>query len=358
MHKQFILAALEQAKLGQGKCSPNPSVGAVAVHDNKIIAHDWHKGVGTAHAEEGVLQQLPPKLDNVTLYVTLEPCNHWGRTPPCVDAIIRYGIKRVVYGFCDPNPVVKANNTPNILANAGIEAIYYSLPEINTFYQSYQYWVKYSKPFVTAKIAHTLDGKIAKTNGERVQLSNELCAEFTHNQRAYTDVILTSERTIRNDNPLLNNRLQKPYQKKAIAIIDSSLALQENANIYSTAAHCHIFYNEQLSVKKPQQNCSYHPLPLMADNHLDLTALISFLGKLGFHDVWVEAGGILFSALHHQGLVQKTYLYIVPDILGDNAISGFHGNDIFKRQHTISWLSKENNMIACLEWQEDLCLQE
>lgn len=357
MHKQFILAALDQAWLGRGICAPNPSVGAVAVRDNTIIARAWHQGAGTAHAEQRILEQLPAGITGITLYVTLEPCNHFGKTPPCVLSIIDYGIERVVYGFSDPNPVVIANNTPHILKQHGIDVIYFPLAEINTFYQSYYYWTKTSKPWVTAKLAHTLDGKIAANQGEKIQLSNELCADFTHLQRLRTDVILTTARTIINDDPAFNVRLKATKQKKVIAIIDTRLSLPMNATIHTTAAHCHIYHDENLSVQAPQPNCSYHPLPTK-EGHLDLLGVIEHLGELGYHDAWVEAGGLLFSALHEQSLVQTTYLYIVPDLLGADATPGFYGKTMFHHAHTLSWQAQGNNMIACLQWKEGVCLPD
>ena len=179
MHKEYLLSALEQAKLGRGICAPNPSVGAVAVCQDQILAKAWHPGAGQPHAEQVLLSRMPPLCQDVTLYVTLEPCNHWGRTPPCVDAIIAYGIKRVVYAYADPNPVVSTNNTPKILADHGIEVIHYPLAEIDAFYQSYTHWLATRKPWVTVKIAQSLDGHIAGPKGTRISISNSKCAQFT-----------------------------------------------------------------------------------------------------------------------------------------------------------------------------------
>ncbi|STX28610.1 riboflavin biosynthesis protein [Legionella beliardensis] len=354
MHKEFMIAALKQAWLGRGVCAPNPSVGAVAVHDNQIIASAWHQGAGKAHAEQSLLQQLPANLDNVTLYVTLEPCNHWGRTPPCVAEIINSKINRVVFGFRDPNPVVAANDTPQILKAAKISVEHFPLPEIDEFYQSYFFWTKTKRPWVTAKIAQTFDGKIAGPQGMRVSLSNKMCWEFTHQQRSYTDVILTTARTIRHDNPALNVRLHEVYTSKPIAIIDSQLALTADKQIFTTAKYCHIYHDECVAVKQPIPNCTYHAMP-SRNGQLDLDAVISKLGELGYHDVWVEAGGALFSALHQQSLVQKTYVYLVPNLLGDEAISAYQGDNFFIYPHRVSWLAQKDNVIACLLW-EKACL--
>jgi diaminohydroxyphosphoribosylaminopyrimidine deaminase/5-amino-6-(5-phosphoribosylamino)uracil reductase len=349
MHQRFLLAALDQASLGRGLCAPNPSVGAVAVHEGKIIAQSWHRGAGTPHAEQLLLAQLPKNISEITLYVTLEPCNHWGKTPPCVDAIINYGIKRVVFAYRDPNPLVSNNNTPRLLSEKGIEVLHYPLAEIDAFYQSYRHWLLTQKPWVTMKIAHSLDGKIAGPNAERVQLSNALCAEFTHQLRLKSDIILTSARTVNQDNPLMNARVSGDLIPKTVAIIDSHGCLRKDAKILSTAKHCHIFYDQTQAPPQKHPKCTYHPIQAI-HGLLDLEAIILHLGDLGYHDVFVEVGGTLFSGFHQAHLVNKTYLYIVPRVLGDSALSLYHYPDLFNQAYKISWQAMGDNMIACIDW--------
>lgn len=350
MYRQFLLAALKQAWLGRGVCAPNPSVGAVAVHNGQIIAQSWHRGAGTPHAEQLLLQQLPKNIPGITLYVTLEPCNHWGKTPPCSDAIVDYGIKQVVYAYRDPNPIIIANDTPGQLTEHGIEVLYYPLPEIDTFYQSYHHWVLTHKPWVTVKIAQTLDGKIAGAKGERVYLSNAACAEFTHQQRSCSDIILTTARTVNQDDPLLTVRIPGIEVAKPVAIIDGHGTLNQEAKIFTTATHCHIYHDERYPMQTVRQkNASYYAIPA-TQGQLDLGAVITHLGHLGYHDVWVEAGGILFSSLHQEHLVNKTHIYIVPTILGDAAVAAYHHKDIFNHASKISWQAMGDNMIASLDW--------
>ena len=357
MHKQFLLAALEQAWLGRGICAPNPSVGAVAVQYGKIIAQSWHRGVGSPHAEVLLLASLPEHCPDVTIYVTLEPCNHWGRTPPCVDAIIKHGIKQVVYAYSDPNPMVSVNNTPVLLERQGITVLHYPLPEIDAFYQSYRHWIVTKRPWVTAKIAQTFDGKIAGALGVRAFLSNSLCAEFTHKNRLHSDVILTTARTINQDDPLLNVRLSAQELAKPVAIIDRKLTLNPQAKVLDQTSHGHIYHGEKYSTANQHANCSYHPIHLDGDL-LNLEAIINHLGSLGYQDVWVEAGGELFNALHKAGLVNRTYVYLVPKILGEAAIAAYHNTDIFYRSYSMTWRAMEDNMIAQFDWQEDGCLPD
>jgi diaminohydroxyphosphoribosylaminopyrimidine deaminase/5-amino-6-(5-phosphoribosylamino)uracil reductase len=350
MHEKFLLAALEQAKLGRGLCAPNPSVGSVAVQNGNIIAQTCHRGAGTPHAEQILLAQIPPKLPGVSLYITLEPCNHWGKTPPCVDAIIDYGIEEVIFAYLDPNPLVAQNNSSDKLREHGIKVIHNPLMVINEFYKSYTYWMHTNKPRVTVKMAQTLDGKIGQYEGNRLMLSNSLCSRFTHEMRAASDIILTTARTIHLDNPKMNVRLNNTEQSKPVAIIDRHLCLNTKAVIFSTASHCYIYHHDIKHVV--YANSSFYPMPLK-NGFMDLNTIISHLGGLGFHDIWVEAGGALFNSLHNEGLVHRTYLYIVPTSLGEKAVSAYQQTGLFNRAHTVSWYAMGDNMVACLDWQED-----
>ncbi len=345
-----MLAALEQAWLGRGSCAPNPSVGAVVIHKGEIIAKAWHQGAGRAHAEQLVLEQIPAGMSDLILYVTLEPCNHWGKTPPCTEAIIQYGLSQVVYGFSDPNPLVAAHDTPRLLKDKGIDVLHYPLAEVDHFYQSYNHWIRTKNPWVTAKMAQSLDGKIGK-NGSRVYLSNEDCAEFTHLNRLHSDIILTTAKTIIADDPLLNARVQGRQQSKRLAILDSRLSLPDGAKVFQSAEHCHIYHDESIKVSNPRTKCSYHAVPAK-EGLLNLAFIIKHLGELGYHDIWVEAGGQLFSAMHREKLIQKTYLYITPTILGAETLSAFTGDAIFSNKLKITWQIKADNVIACIDLQE------
>lgn len=357
MHNKFMQKALEQAYLGRGLCAPNPSVGAVLVHNHQIISEAYHQGAGKAHAEQLVFDQLKSQIPDATLYVTLEPCNHWGKTPPCVNAIIEAGIKRVVYAYADPNPVVAANNTPELLKKQGIEVIFYPLPEIDAFYQSYRYWIKTKRPWVTVKIAQTLDGKIAGPRGARIQLSNAHCEAFTHENRLKTDKILTTAQTVIQDNPAFTARVAGSEHAKDIGIIDSKLRLDQRFQLFEKASACTLYYDEKVMVQRKIDACRYEAIP-SDKTGLDLSAIIANIGEQGVHDLWVEAGGRLFTALHDLGLVQRTYLYLVPEVLGPDATSCYHTRQKFAKEGVlVRWLSAGDNMIACFDWVNDPCNQ-
>ncbi len=350
MHEKYLLAALKEAELGQGACAPNPSVGAVAVKNGEIIARAWHRGAGTPHAERVLIETLPANETGVTLYVTLEPCNHHGRTPPCVDAIVNYGFEKVVFAYRDPNPIVAANDTSSLLSSCGVSVEHIAISEIDVFYQAYSFWTKTGRPWVTAKIAQTFDGKIARPNGEPIILSNACCSGFTHKNRLGSDIILTTARTVNQDNPQLNVRLPELTCAKPVAIIDTRLNLNPASTILSTATHCHIFYDERIKHPAQVDNRTYHPVPVVGDL-LDLDTIMQTLGRLGYHSVWLEAGGILFSAMHKARLVQRTHVYLVPLILGPNAVSAYCQDDLFGSSKHISWMPMRDNMIATLDWE-------
>lgn len=353
MHEPFLLAALEQARFGQGHCAPNPCVGAVAVQHGKIIAQAWHRGAGTAHAEQLVLAQIAPNTPGVSLYITLEPCNHWGRTPPCVGAISQHGIEKVIFAYLDPNPIVAQNDSSTQLRDHGIEVIHYPLAEIDSFYTSYAHWALTKRPRVTVKMAQTLDGKIAGPNGQRVSISNARCEQWTHQMRAKCDVILTSARTIQADNPKMTVRINGNEEARPIAIIDPHLDLNHDFSVFSTGKHCHVYHHSNRPVDYP--NTSFYPISLK-DGKINLEAVIMHLGLLGYHDVWVEVGGVLFAALHDAGLVNRTYLYIAPLCLGQHGIGAYQHARVFDRAHTVSWQVMGDNVMACLDWKEDECL--
>ncbi len=350
MHEQLMLAALEQAWLGRGTCAPNPAVGAVAVRNGTIIAHAFHSGAGMPHAESMLLAQLPAACADVTVYVTLEPCNHWGKTPPCVDALIASGVQRVVYGYADPNPLVRANNTPARLRAAGIEVVHFPMPAVDEFYRAYAHWLRTGMPWVTVKMAQTFDGKFARDTGAPVQLSNAACARFTHQQRQYTDVILTTACTVNRDNPALNARVTAVPLAKPVAIIDRQGRLNPQAQIYHTAQTCLIYCSASVAeTKRAEARAVYYAMPLV-DGKLDLVAVLRHLGALGKHEVWVEAGAGLFAALHHAQLVQRTILYWVPRVLGPSARALYGVTDLFQVEHSIQWQAMEDNLMVSIEW--------
>lgn len=345
----FLHQALALAEIQRGFCSPNPAVGAVIVRDNKILAKGYHRGPGHAHAEVAALQQLnAQQTAGATMYVTLEPCCHFGRTPPCTDALIASGIKRVIYGYEDPNPLV-AGRGRSILNSHGIECELLAIPDINVFYQSYQYWHRTKKPFITAKIALTLDGKIAGDNGQPIAITGDETNVLTHKNRKRSDAILTTVKTILSDDPQLNVRLDGAEIRKPLYILDSDLRLPSDAQVFRTASKITLFHKNTIPDTGKYESLGARCVGIKADKEgLCLISLISIIGEDGIHDLWIEAGGKCFSAFVRNSLLQKAWIYIAPKWLG-SGMPAFE-EDLGLEKTEIVWQQQGKDVLAEVYW--------
>jgi diaminohydroxyphosphoribosylaminopyrimidine deaminase / 5-amino-6-(5-phosphoribosylamino)uracil reductase len=323
----YLKQALALAELRRGFCAPNPSVGAILVKDKKIIASGLHWASGYPHAEVDALNKIDAsRAKDTTLYVTLQPCCHIAKkTPPCTELLVAKGISKVIYSFRDPNPAV-GKYTDQFLIQAGIPCIHHPLPEIDRFYESYQFWWQHQRPFVTAKLAISLDGKIAGPQGQRIPLTGKTAQRFTHQQRLHSDVILTTAKTINLDNPLLNVRLDANTYAKPIAILDSQLSLSTSAHIFHSAKNLILFYNATLVAQCEKKFSHLHVrcIPIACEQEgLNLLDILKQLGKEGYHDVWIEAGGRCFQAFAKKQLLQRAFIYVAPQCIGPAAQSAF-----------------------------------
>ncbi len=315
----YLTQALALATLRRGFCSPNPSVGAIIVQNNQILATGHHHAAGSPHAEIDALQKLSMQAQGATIYITLMPCCHWGKTPPCTDALIQAGIKRVVYGHPDLNPEVMEKSV-SLLEAKGILCEYIPIPEITTFYESYDHWRKTKTPNVTAKIAITLNGKIAGPKGERIQITGQALHEFTHQCRKNADAILTTIKTIVNDAPQLNARIKNETIAKPIYLLDSNLNFPLTATVLKTAKSLTIFHAKAADCMRQQtlQQSGVQCIAVDKNEHgLDLKQVLQYIGQQGIHDLWVEAGGKCFAALMKQNLLQRALIYVAPHWLAD-----------------------------------------
>ncbi len=358
----FLSQALDLAKIRRGFCAPNPSVGAVIVQEGEIVATGYHMAAGQPHAEIDALQKLKQSLPESTVYSSLEPCCHWGKTPPCTDALIKAGVKRVVYGFQDPNPKVAGKGEAALVA-AGIQCQHLPLPAIDDFYASYRHWQQTHKPFITAKIAMTLDGKIATKDSQPIQITGKELKEFTHRERKNSDAILTTIKTILYDDPELNARIQEDTIAKPLYILDSDLNFPPQAKVFKTATSLTIFHAKSASINRQQELSALgircvpldesHPLTSEQvekgkPTYLNLNQAIEAIGKDGVHDLWVEAGGICFSALVKQNLVQRALIYIAPWTLGEG-LPAFPA-DFDLRLRRIHWQPYGNDVLCAINW--------
>jgi diaminohydroxyphosphoribosylaminopyrimidine deaminase/5-amino-6-(5-phosphoribosylamino)uracil reductase len=318
---EYLKTALTLAEIRKGFCAPNPCVGAILVKNDRIIAKGYHQASGSPHAEVDAINKVDASLiQDATLYVTLQPCCHTAKkTPPCTDLIIKSGILKVVYGFRDPNPAVNSC-ADKILRNAGIECIHHPLALIDNFYVSYAFWWKHKRPFTTAKLAMSLDGKIAGENGKRIQLTGDIAQQFTHQQRKHTDAILTC-------------RIDGNTYKKPLYILDTHLSTSISANVFNSAEPITIFHN--ISVNKKEQDrfrkydIRFFPIKNNT-NDLDLLEILKQIGQDGIMDLWIEAGGKSFQSFVQNNLLQHAFIYVAPIWLGGNTQSAFTSSEPLK----------------------------
>lgn len=340
-HIHYLQQALTLAQKGRGFCAPNPAVGAVIVKNQRVIATGYHSSVGKAHAEAEALKQLSQEESaGSVVYVTLEPCCHQGRTPPCTKLLIERGVKAVYYGFDDPNPLVFRQGRQQ-LQDAGIDCIHCPLPEIDAFYQSYAYWTKTQYPLVTAKLAMSLDGKIAGLHGKCLPITGKDAELFTHQWRKQSDAILTTVKTVIQDDPQLNVRLGGEILKKPIYILDTHLAFPKNAKLLNTAEKITLFHGENADEKRKDQleSKGVHcvPIPLKGDRIAPHEAL-AYIGQNGIHDLLLEAGGICFESLVLAEQVHRAFVYVALKWLGAEAQSAFsHNTTIFAKAKQLQW---------------------
>ena len=320
MDEKFMKRALELAKKGEGKVNPNPLVGALIVKNNKIIGEGYHEVYGGNHAEINAIKNSKESLGGATIYVTLEPCHHYGKTPPCVESIIKHGFSKVFIGQIDPNPLV-AGKSIEKLKKAGIEVKVGVLEEecikLNEVFNKY---ILSNEPYVLLKAAMSLDGKIATTSGESMWITGEISRENLHKLRNKYSAIMVGVNTVIKDNPSLTCRV--PNGRNPIRIIvDSKIRIPLDSRVLdiSNESRCLIATTEKASKDKIKQlkDRGIEVLILQdKDERVDIRKLIEELGRLKIDGVLLEGGGTLNFSFLEAGLVDKVEFYIAPKIIG------------------------------------------
>lgn len=310
-HEYYLRLALDAAKQREGFCAPNPAVGAVVVRDDVLVSTGTHWAAGFPHAEVDALEKAGDYAKNATLYVTLEPCCHVGKTPPCTDAIQLAGIKEVIYAVRDPNPVARCG--ADVLKKAGIPCRQVELPEINEFYKHYCYWLVHKKPFVSIKLAFSADYKIAGENGMPIQLTGPECHELTHQNRLRADALLTTAQTVVCDNPFLTVRLADQHVSKPIFVLDSELRVKKDTNIFNATNEIIFYHKNNRQGRHDNRTVAVD----FDEAGLNLQTVLKDIGSRGIHHLWVEVGAKAFYQFCHQKLAQEIYLYRSPKIVGE-----------------------------------------
>ncbi len=330
-HIEYMCQALNLALKGKGMTSPNPIVGCVVVRGSKVISEGWHKRCGGDHAEVMALKKAGAKAKGATLYVTLEPCSHVGRTPPCVDRIISSGIKQVFIAMKDPNPV---NNGKSIrkLQRSGIKVATGILDvQAKAINAPFIKWIKTKTPYVVAKSAQSLDGKIATSSGHSQWITSKGARDYAHVLRNDFDAILVGANTVIKDDPRLNAANKSKNITKIIC--DSSLRVSLNAKFFKPKASQVIVATtskaKKAKVTSLENKGAQVILCPQKQGKVDLKVLLKELGKKDITSLLIEGGSQIVGDAYKNKLVDKALIFIAPKIIGDqNALSSICGVNV------------------------------
>lgn len=325
---EYMKRAIELAKKGAGYVSPNPMVGAVIVKNNKIIGEGWHMKYGEAHAEINAFGNCTESPEGAEMYVTLEPCSHYGKTPPCAERIVKEGIKKVYIGSLDTNPKVSGKGI-EILRNAGIEVVTGVMENeckaINPIFFKY---IEQHMPYVVLKSAMTLDGKIASYTGNSKWVTGEEARHIVHIMRHQLKGIMTGINTILADNPLLTCRIEGGMEPVKI-MVDSKLKIPLDANVLKGRCIIGTTHNCDKTKQKALEKMGINIITTHGQDRVDVTELMKKLAEIKIDSILLEGGGTLSYSMLSEGLVDKAVFFIAPKIIGgENAKTPVEGNGI------------------------------
>jgi diaminohydroxyphosphoribosylaminopyrimidine deaminase/5-amino-6-(5-phosphoribosylamino)uracil reductase len=316
--------ALRLAEHGLMTTAPNPRVGCVLVSDGEVVGEGWHERAGQPHAEINALQQAGSRAAGATAYVTLEPCCHQGRTPPCTDALMAAGVTRVVAAMQDPNPQV-AGQGLTALRNAGIDAtaglLAAAAEQLNA---GFSMRMRQGRPWVRCKLAMSVDGRTAMASGESCWITGAAARADVHRLRGRSDAIMTGIGTVLADDPSLTVRidgLAEDFQQPLRVILDSNLRTPAGAKLLDLPGETLIFtaaVDADNEARLTRSGIAIVTLPRQ-DGKLDLPAVLQHLGSLQINEVHLEAGATLCGALLQAGLVDELVIYMAPHLMGDAA---------------------------------------
>lgn len=361
---KYMKRALTLAKKGLGKTQPNPVVGCVIVKNGSVIGEGWHKKAGGPHAEVNALAMAGDKARGADVYVTLEPCSHTGKTPPCCEALIRAGVKRVVAGMGDPNPLVNGKGL-RALQKAGIETFCGMLEnECRAINRPFLKFMATGLPYVTFKCAMTLDGKIASVTGESRWISCEESRTVVHRMRAYSDAIMVGVDTIIADNPHLTVRHVKGRDPLRV-IVDSHLRTPESVSVVSGqlaagTVIATIESNPKVHARYLENGAAI--LVCKSDRgKVDMSDLWDKLGKRGIRTILLEGGSRLAGEALRQGLIDECVFFYAPKVIGSDGFSPFAITGITDMANSIQFrdlsVKQVGTDIMVTAYPENPCLQ-
>lgn len=339
--EKYMRLAMQLAGNAIGRTSPNPLVGAVIVKDNRVVGCGWHRKAGTPHAEVHALNQAGELAQGADVYVTLEPCAHYGKTPPCSKALVEAKVKNVYGGLLDVNPKV-AGKGFKILEDAGIHVKYGFLQdELRKQNEVFFKWIEHKKPFIVLKAAMTLDGKIATATGQSKWITNETSRAYGYKLRDIYDGIMVGINTVIEDNPMLTARVDGGKNPIRI-VVDSSLKIDINANVVQDKSAKTIVATTDKAdkdkiLKLQAQDVDVIVVDKDEKDKVDIEKLLDILGQQNICSILVEGGATLSGSFVAKKLVDKVYFFIAPKIVGGKeAKTPVAGTGILNLQEALS----------------------
>lgn len=342
--------AIRLAEQGRYTTQPNPRVGCVLVKDNQIVGRGYHRYAGQPHAERIALADAADEARGATAYVTLEPCAHTGRTPPCADALIEAGVTRVVMAMTDPNPLVNGQGRDRLI-QAGIQVDAGLMQaQAEALNPGFIKRMTQAMPYVRCKLAMSLDGRTAMASGESKWITSDDARKDVHRLRASSHAIVTGIGTILADDPSMNVRLSpqdlglspdESFNQPLKVVLDPELDTPVGARILEPSGSTWIFHRKDIDTDDHpllQTGALLKPVEF-SDSGLDLTQILNQLAVAGYDEVMIEAGARLAGSFMTQGLIDSLVVYVAPHVMGDAARGMFHlpGLEAMSERHAMTW---------------------
>ncbi len=315
---QIMHKAISLAYIAKGQTSPNPAVGAVIVKNKKIIGEGYHKKAGLNHAEIDAIKNSSESVKGASIYVTLEPCSHFGKTPPCTDAIIKSGIKEVIAAMKDPFPKVSGSGFAKLRDNGVKVRIGLLEEKAQKLNEDFIVFHTEKRPFIHLKYAMTIDGKTSSDSGDSKWISNELSREYVHKLRSYCDAVLIGGNTFSLDNPELNVRLKGYKGKQPLRIIlDDKLNFDPGQKIFNSKGGKILIITSQKALEKNTKKINAEVITMKTDkNGILIPDLLDYLRSAGIQSVFAEGGRKITGSFLANKTADKITVFIAPKILG------------------------------------------
>jgi len=326
--ERWMRRALRLAEKGRGRTSPNPMVGAVLVKRGKVVSEGYHTRAGEPHAEIAAIKKAGEKAKGAILYVNHEPCTHYGKTPPCAPAVIEAGVRKVIVGMEDPNPLVKGRGLA-LLKQAGLDVKVGILEkECHRLNEAFCKYIVQHEPFIILKMAATLDGKLATRSGESQWITGETSRRFVHRLRDQVDGVVVGIGTILKDDPMLTARIKDgrdPYR----IVFDSRLRIPENAKVVDLSPTKAIVATTEMASRDKIERLRKKGVRILISDSksgkVDLKASLLKLGEMGMMSLLLEGGSQLSGSFLDQRLIDKILLFLSPKLIGDPLAPGIFG---------------------------------